>query len=75
MATIPLKLPDPLALRLAEARKSTSAIILDGQEAYLSAGEPHPEGSALALAANARGVPVGPAHLSCNRKPVRDFGR
>ena len=79
MATISLKLPDPLALRLAETardrRKSTSAIIRDVLETCLSAGEPHPEGSALALAANARGVLAGPADLSCNQKHMRDFGR
>lgn len=79
MATISVKLPDALALRFAETarsrRKSRSAIIRDALETYLSASEPHPEGSALALAANARGVLAGPADLSFDQKHMRDFGR
>ena len=79
MATISLKLPDPLALRLAETarsrRMSKSAIVRDALDIYLSASEPHPEGSALALAADARGVLAGPPDLSYNKKYLRNPGR
>ena len=79
MATISLKLPDPLALRLAEIahsrRMSKSAVVRDALDVYLSACEPHPEGSALALAADTRGAFTGPSDLSCNKKHLRNFGR
>lgn len=79
MATISLKLPDPLLLRLAETarrrRMSRPAIIREALDTYLSAGGPHPEGSALALAAEARGVLAGPPDLSCNKKHLRNLGR
>ena len=79
MATISLKLPDPLALRLAETarsrRMSKSAVVRDALAAYLSASESHPEGSALALAADVKGVLSGPPDLSCNTEYMRDFGR
>ncbi len=79
MATISFKLPDPLALRLAEIarsrRMSRSAIIRDALQTYLSTSEPHPEGSALALSAHAKGVLAGPADLAYNQEHMRDFGR
>ncbi|MDE0044584.1 MAG: ribbon-helix-helix protein, CopG family [bacterium] len=79
MATISLKLPDPLARRLAETarsrRTSKSAIVRDALDTYLSASEPHPEGSALAFAADVKGVLAGPPDLSCNKEHMRGFGR
>ena len=79
MATISLKLPDPLAQRLTEIarsrRMSKSAVIRDALDAYLSASEPRPGGSALALADDARGVLAGPPDLSYNKKHLRNLGR
>lgn len=77
MITVSLKLPSPLASRLADTarvmRMSKSAVIRDALEAYLSANDGTPEKSALSLAGDAQGVLAGPEDLSFNKKHLRDF--
>lgn len=79
MATVSLKLPDPLALRLARTAKrrsmSKSAVIRDALEAYLSGNETHPQGSALSLVCDVQGMLSGPEDLSTNKNHLRNFGR
>ena len=79
MTTVSLKLPDPLALRLAQTAKSRStsksAVIRDALEAYLSGIETHPQGSALSLASDVQGMLAGPEDLSTNKNYLRNFGR
>ena len=79
MTTVSLKLPDPLALRLAQTAKnrstSKSAVIRDALEAYLSGIETHPQGSALSLASDVQGMLSGPEDLSTNKNYLRNFGR
>ncbi len=79
MTTVSLKLPDPLALRLAQTAKSRStsksAVIRDALEAYLSGIETHTQGSALSLARDVQGMLSGPEDLSTNKNYLRNFGR
>ena len=79
MTTVSLKLPDPLALRLAQTARhrsmSKSAVIRDALEAYLSGIETHPHGSALSLAGDVQGMLSGPEDLSSNKNYLRNFGR
>lgn len=79
MATVSLKLPAPLALRLARTAErqsmSKSAVIRDALEAYLSGNEARPQVSALSLACDVQGVLSGPEDLSTNKNYLRNFGR
>ena len=79
MATVSLKLPDPLAVRLAETARqksmSKSALIRDALETYLRSDEAVGKDSALSRAADARGMLSGPEDLSVNKKYLRKFGR
>ncbi len=79
MNTVSLKLPDPLAVQLAEAarrrRMSKSALIRDALKAYLRADEVGRPGSALSSAAHVVGILAGPEDLSVNKDHLRKFGR
>jgi len=79
MATVSLKLPDPLALRLSEAARqrsvSKSALIRDALDAYLRIKDADGRESALSLAADACGMLSGPEDLSFNPNHLRGFGR
>ena len=79
MATVSLKLPDPLAVRLAETARqksmSKSALIRDALETYLRTDDAAPKDSALSRAADVRGMLSGPEDLSVNKKYLRKFGR
>ncbi len=78
MATVSLKLPDPLALQLARTAKrrnmSKSALIRDALQAYLSGKENHPHESALSLARDVQGMLAGPEDLSTNKNYLQNFG-
>ncbi len=79
MTPVSLKLPDPLAIRLAETARqksmSKSALIRDALEAYLRSDDAVGKDSALAHAADIKGMLSGPEDLSVNKKYLRNFGR
>lgn len=79
MKTISLRLPEPLAARLAAlARKraqTQSAVVRDLLEKSLAGEETVPPGSCLDLAADLIGCVEGPGDLSFNKKHMRGFGR
>ena len=79
MTTVSLKLPDPLAVRLAETARqksmSKSALIRDALETYLRSDDAVGKDSALSHAADVRGMLSGPEDLSVNKKYLQDFGR
>ena len=79
MTTVSLKLPDPLAVRLAETARqksmSKSALIRDALETYLRSDDTVGKDSALSRAADVRGMLSGPEDLSVNKKYLRKFGR
>ena len=54
---------------------SKSALIRDALEAYLRTDDAVGKDSALAHAADIRGMLSGPADLSVNRKYLQNFGR
>lgn len=79
MTMISLKVPEILAIKLADTARRTgaskSALIRNALEAYLqtdSAG--HPE-SALSQVADLAGVLSGPQDLSVNQDYLRNFGQ
>ena len=79
MTTVSLKLPDPLAVRLAETARqksmSKSALIRDALETYLRSDDAVGKDSALSRAADVRGMLSGPEDLSVNKKYLQNFGR
>ena len=79
MNTISLKVPDPLAAELAKVAQrqgvSKSALIRDALEAYLQTHSAERSSSALAQAADLRGILSGPEDLSTNKDYLRKFGR
>ena len=79
MTTVSLKLPDPLAVRLAETARqksmSKSALIRDALETYLRSDDATGKDSALSHAADIKGMLSGPEDLSVNRKYLQNFGR
>ena len=79
MTTVSLKLPDPLAVRLAETARqksmSKSALIRDALETYLRSDDAVGKDSALSHAADVRGMLSGPEDLSVNKKYLENFGR
>ncbi len=79
MRTITLKLPDGLAARVsATVRRrgmSTSALVREALEDRLGREKLDHAGSCLELAADLRGVLVGPADLSSNPRRLKGYGR
>ena len=79
MTTVSLKLPDPLAVRLAETARqksmSKSALIRDALETYLRSDDAVGKDSALSLVADARGMLSGPEDLSFHKEHLGKFGR
>ena len=79
MTTVSLKLPDPLAVRLAETARqrsiSKSALIRDALETYLRSDNAVGKDSALSHANDVRGMLSGPEDLSVNKKYLQNFGR
>ena len=79
MNTISLKVPEPLATRLADTARqkgvSKSALIRAALEAYLQMdGTRRPE-SALSQVTDLAGMLSGPEDLSVHKDYLRDFGR
>lgn len=78
MATVSLKMPEPLAAEVAAVARrrgvSKSALIREAIEKFLMADEARQPRSALDLVADLAGSCEGPEDLSTNKKYMEGFG-
>ncbi len=79
MATVTMKLPDALAVRLKAAVKrrggSQSALLREALEAHLTLENESRSGTCLEIARDLAGSLEGPRGLSTDRGHLRGYGR